>query len=111
MPIVHRPSILRAAPVLVAAALCGCCSVGDPSCAVWRELDDEGCFQTAAYCPDLSLEGLRCADWYCDPIGWTPECSKTFAYDPPDAPRAPTRTAVFAVPVNRRLVPERVSNP
>ncbi|MCY2968023.1 MAG: hypothetical protein NT069_31075 [Planctomycetota bacterium] len=83
----------------------GCCAPGDPSCAVHRELYDTDCGRELLYCPDTSVEGLNRSDWYCDPIGWNPDCPPALECGP--APEAPVATAESTYALPRYTTPSR----
>ncbi|MFN0054976.1 MAG: hypothetical protein ACKV0T_22625 [Planctomycetales bacterium] len=91
---------IRSRPIvwIFLAGLVGCCApLGDPSCALQDELCAQPHLRRAAYCPDLSLEGLNETGWYLQPTGWTPECPG-LSPEPPLPNVPPSRDRVFAEP-------------
>jgi len=92
-------------PVLVPWLGLGCCAIGDPSCAVPRELYGSQFGREFAYCPNTTIEGLPRQNWYCDPPGWFPECPPALHCGPSYPPPAASRSAVYALPNIRPLPP------
>jgi len=86
------------APLLFPLLGLGCCAVGDPSCAVPRELYGSQFGRQFAYCPDAALEGLPREGWYCSPTGWSPECAPAVECGPQYPPPAESRREVYALP-------------
>lgn len=84
------------------ASLSGCCTLGDPSCAVPRELYETECGRELLYCPDASCEGLNQSHWYCDPLGWDPACPPALLCGPEYSTQPAVASAVFALPNYRQ---------
>ena len=87
---------------LVAVAMLGCHTVGDPACDVRHELSDVGCRDVLS-APDLDLTKVTRTPWYRCAPSWAPGCGPLFCR-PAAARRLPTVDAVFALPASQNAV-------
>jgi len=77
---------------------CACHAIGDPSCAVWHEVENEPC--TRILPTSLPCDPLSDTAWYRCPTRWLPDCSPVLASDRPRQ-RIPSATEILALPKSK----------
>jgi len=88
----------RLASAVILVLSCGCHTIGDPSCAVWNEVESEPC--TRILPTSLPCDPLSDTAWYRCPTRWMPDCSPVLASDRPRQ-RIPSATEILALPESK----------